>query len=186
MPFEFSRGEIPDVILIQPRLFRDGRGFFMETYKRSDFAAHGIAASFVQSNHSRSARGILRGLHYQKHPKAQGKLVCALSGEIFDVAVDLRRGSPTYGRWDGLVLSAENRKTIYIPPGFAHGFCVISDAAEMLYMTTEEYSPSHEAGIIWNDPDLAIGWPVADPQLSERDRNWPRLRDADNNFDFYG
>jgi dTDP-4-dehydrorhamnose 3,5-epimerase len=182
MPFEFARAEIPDIVVIQPRLFRDDRGFFMESYKRSDFAAHGIAETFVQSNHSRSPRGIVRGLHYQKHPKAQGKLVRTLVGEVFDVAVDLRRGSPTYGRWDGLVLSAENRKAIYVPPGFAHGFCVTSEAAEVLYMTTEEYSLSHEAGVIWNDPDLAIRWPVADPQLSERDRHWPRLRDADNNF----
>ncbi len=182
MPFEFARAEIPDIVVIQPRLFRDDRGFFMESYKRSDFAAHGITATFVQSNHSRSPRGIVRGLHYQKHPKAQGKLVRTLLGEVFDVAVDLRRGSPTYGRWDGLVLSAENRKAVYVPPGFAHGFCVTSEAAEVLYLTTEEYSPSHEAGVIWNDPDLAIRWPVADPQLSERDRHWPRLRDADNNF----
>lgn len=184
MPFEFARAEIPDIVVIQPRLFRDDRGFFMESYKRSDFAAHSIAETFVQTNHSRSPRGIVRGLHYQKHPKAQGKLVRTLLGEVFDVAVDLRRGSPTYGRWDGLVLSAENRKTVYIPAGFAHGFCVTSEAAEVLYMTTEEYSPSHEAGVIWNDPDLAIGWPVPDPQLSERDRHWPRLRDADNNFGY--
>jgi len=184
MPFEFARAEIPDIVVIQPRLFRDDRGFFMESYKRSDFAAHGIAETFVQSNHSRSPRGIVRGLHYQKHPKAQGKLVRTLLGEVFDVAVDLRRGSPTYGRWDGLVLSAENRKAIYVPPGFAHGFCVTSEAAEVLYMTTEEYSPSHEAGVIWNDPDLAIRWPVADLELSERDRHWPRLRDADNNFEY--
>ncbi|HJX09981.1 MAG TPA: dTDP-4-dehydrorhamnose 3,5-epimerase [Candidatus Binatia bacterium] len=186
MPFEFSRGEIPDVILIQPRLFRDGRGCFMETYKRSDFAAHGIAESFVQSNHSRSARGILRGLHFQKHPKAQGKLVCALSGEIFDVAVDLRLGSPSYGKWLGSTLSGDQASMLYIPPGFAHGFCVTSAEAEVLYMTTEEYAPAYEAGIVWNDPDLAIRWPLADPQLSERDRHWPRLRAADNNFDFYG
>lgn len=184
MPFEFSRGEIPDVILVQPRLFRDGRGFFMETYKRSDFAAHGIAASFVQSNHSRSARGILRGLHYQKHPKAQGKLVGALSGEIFDVAVDLRLGSPTYGKWLGSTLSGDQGSMLYIPPGFAHGFCVTSAEAEVHYMTTAEYAPAYEAGILWNDPDLAISWPLADPQLSERDRNWPRLRDADNNFEY--
>ena len=184
MPFEFIRAEIPDVIVIQPRLFRDGRGFFMEFYKRSDFAAHGIGEIFVQSNHSRSAAGILRGLHYQKHPKAQGKLVRAVFGEVFDVAVDLRRGSPTYGRWLGLTLSAGNPTMIYIPAGFAHGFCVVSEEAEVLYMTTEEYSPAEESGVAWDDPELAIRWPVAHPQLSERDRNWPRLRDAQNNFDY--
>jgi len=184
MPFEFHRVEIPDVVVIEPRLFRDGRGFFMEFYKRSDFAAHGIGEIFVQSNHSRSAAGILRGLHYQKHPKAQGKLVRTVFGEVFDVAVDLRRGSPTYGKWVGLTLSAGNPRMIYIPAGFAHGFCVVSEEAEVLYMTTEEYSPAEESGVVWDDPELAISWPVAHPQLSERDLHWPRLRDAQNNFDY--
>ena len=184
MPFEFIRAAIPDVVVIQPQLFRDGRGFFMEFYKRSDFAANGIGEIFVQSNHSRSVAGSLRGLHYQRYPKAQGKLVRVVFGEIFDVAVDLRRGSPTYGKWVGMTLSGGDPTMIYIPPGFAHGFCVVSEAAEVLYMTTEEYSPTEEAGVIWNDTDLAIRWPVAHPQLSERDRNWPRLRDAKNNFDY--
>ena len=182
MPFEFTRATIPDVVVIRPRLLRDGRGFFMEFYKRSDFAAHGIGEIFVQSNHSRSVAGILRGLHYQMYPKAQGKLVRTVFGEVFDVAVDLRRGSPTYGRWVGLTLSAGDATMIYIPAGFAHGFCVVSAAAEVMYMTTEEYSPAEEAGVIWNDPELAIGWPVTEPILSERDRNWPRLRDAQINF----
>ena len=184
MPFEFTRAAIPDVVVIRPRLLRDGRGFFMEFYKRSDFAAHGIGEIFVQSNHSRSVAGILRGLHYQMHPKAQGKLVRTLFGEVFDVAVDLRRGSPTYGRWVGLTLSAGDATMIYIPAGFAHGFCVVSEAAEVMYMTTEEYSQAEEAGVIWNDPELAIAWPVTEPTLSERDGNWPRLRDAQNNFDY--
>jgi dTDP-4-dehydrorhamnose 3,5-epimerase len=184
MPFEFIRAVIPDVVVIRPRLIRDGRGFFMEFYKRSDFAAHGIGEIFVQGNHSRSVAGILRGLHYQKHPKAQGKLVRTVFGEVFDVAVDLRRGSPTYGRWVGLTLSAGAATMIYIPAGFAHGFCVVSEEAEVMYMTTEEYSPAQEAGVIWNDPELAIGWPLAHPQLSERDCNWPRLRDAQNNFEY--
>jgi dTDP-4-dehydrorhamnose 3,5-epimerase len=184
MPFEFARAEIPEVFVIKPRVIRDGRGFLMEGYKRSDFAAQGITENFVQCNHSRSSRGILRGLHYQKHPKAQGKLVRALYGEVFDVAVDLRRGAPTYGKWLGMTLSPDNPRMIYIPPGFAHGFCVLSEEAEVLYMSTEEYAPSHEAGVIWNDPDLAVRWPVADPQLSHRDRSWPRLRDADNNFEY--
>lgn len=184
MPFEFHRAAIPDVVIIRPRLFRDGRGFFMEFYKRSDFAAHGIGEIFVQSNHSRSAAGILRGLHFQKHPKAQGKLVRTIFGEVFDVAVDLRRGSPTYGQWVGLTLSAGEATMIYIPAGFAHGFCVVSEKAEVMYMTTEEYSPAEEAGVIWNDPDLAISWPIAHPQLSERDQTWPRLRDAQNYFEY--
>jgi dTDP-4-dehydrorhamnose 3,5-epimerase len=184
MPFEFTRAEIPDIIVIRPHLMRDGRGFFMEFYKRSDFAAHGIEEIFVQSNHSRSVAGTLRGLHYQKQPKAQGKLVRAIFGEVFDVAVDLRRGSPSYGRWVGRTLSAGDPTMIYIPPGFAHGFCVLSEEAEVLYMTSEEYAPAAEAGLVWNDPDLAIPWPVADPLLSDRDRNWPRLREAQNNFDY--
>lgn len=182
MPFEFFRAEIPDVVTIRPRMFRDGRGFFMEFYKRSEFAAHGIAEAFVQANQSRSAGGILRGLHYQKRPAAQGKLVRAVFGRVFDVAVDLRRGAPSYGRWVGFTLSGDDPTMIYIPAGFAHGFCVVSEEAEVMYMTTEEYSPTHEAGVIWNDPELAIAWPVAAPQLSERDRDWPRLRDADHDF----
>ena len=184
MPFDFSPAEIPDVVVIQPRLQRDRRGFFMEFYKRSDFAAHGIAEIFAQSNHSRSPRGVLRGLHYQKRPKAQAKLVRVVMGEVFDVAVDLRRGSPTFGAWVGMSLSADNQKMIYIPQGFAHGFCVVSEEAEVMYMTTEEYSPSHEAGVIWNDPELAIRWPVAAPELADRDRGWPKLRDADHNFEY--
>ena len=182
MPFEFRRTEIPEVMLIRPVVFRDGRGFFMESYKRSEFAAHGIADFFVQSNYSRSCKDVLRGLHYQREPKAQGKLVQAAKGEFFDVVVDLRRLSPTYGKWVGTTLSAQRHIMIYVPPGFAHGFCVTSEAAEVLYYTTEEYAPSYEAGVIWNDPDLAIAWPCANPDLSERDRSWPRLRDADNNF----
>ncbi len=184
MPFEFSRAEIPDVVLIQPRVFNDGRGFFLEYYKHSEFAAFGIPHTFVQSNHSRSPRGILRGLHYQKEPKAQGKLIRVIVGEAFDVVVDIRRGSPTYGKWLGRSISARSQGMIYVPPGFAHGLCVTSDEAEVLYMTTEEYAPACEAGIVWNDPDLKIAWPLSDPQLSERDRRWPSLRNADNNFEY--
>lgn len=183
MPFEFSRSFIPEVMVIRPRLYPDGRGFFMEAYKRSDFAAHGIAEYFVQCNHSRSSRATLRGLHFQKAPKAQGKLVRAVAGEIFDVAVDMRRGSPSYGKWVSVLLSGQNQSMLFIPPGFAHGFCVTSEEADVLYMTTEEYAPECEAGVAWNDPDLGIDWPIDDPQLSERDRRWPRLRHADNNFD---
>lgn len=184
MPFRFAPTAIADVILIEPPVFPDERGFFMESYKRSEFGAAGIGENFVQCNHSKSSRGILRGLHYQKHPKAQAKLVRALSGEIYDVAVDLRRGSPTYGNWVGATLSAENKKMLYVPVGFAHGFCVVSAEAEIFYMATEEYAPREEGGLLWNDPALGIAWPVAEPRLSLRDQQWPALRCADTNFSY--
>jgi dTDP-4-dehydrorhamnose 3,5-epimerase len=186
MPFVFTPTTIPEVVVIEPRVFADDRGFFMETYKHSEFAAHGIRETFVQCNHSRSARGILRGLHYQKSPKAQGKLVRTLAGEIFDVVVDIRKGAPTYGKWVSISLSAANKKMLYAPAGFAHGFCVVSGDADISYMTTEEYAPALESGVIWNDPELKINWPVAEPQLSERDRRWPALSAADNDFHFEG
>jgi dTDP-4-dehydrorhamnose 3,5-epimerase len=145
----------------------------METYKRSEFEAAGLTVTLVQENHSRSSAGTLRGLHYQREPKAQGKLVRVVRGEVFDVAVDIRKGSPTFGQWVGVTLSADNRKSIYVPPGFAHGFCVVSPDADVIYKTTEEYAPDHELGIPWNDPALGIDWPVAAPTLSERDRHWP-------------
>ncbi len=182
MPFTFSPTKIPGVIVVEPRVFADERGFFMETYKHAEFAAHGIDEQFLQCNQSRSVRGILRGLHFQKPPKAQGKLVRAITGSIFDVAVDLRKGAPSYGQWAGVELSAENKKMLYAPAGFAHGFCVVSAEADILYMTTGEYAPALESGIAWDDPDLNIAWPVAAPQLSERDCRWPRLRDADSGF----
>ncbi|TMA63889.1 MAG: dTDP-4-dehydrorhamnose 3,5-epimerase [Deltaproteobacteria bacterium] len=182
MSFGFSPTAIPEVMVIDPRVFPDQRGFFMETYKCSEFAAHGITGTFVQCNHSKSSKGILRGLHYQKHPKAQCKLVRAVSGEIYDVVVDLRQGGPTYGKWIAVELSGENRKMLYIPTGFAHGFCVTSEEAEILYMATEEYAPEYEAGVFWNDAELAIDWPLAEPQLSSRDHAWPPLKWAENNF----
>lgn len=182
MPFRFTPTAIAEVIVIEPQVFPDERGFFMETYKRSEFVAQGIDESFVQCNQSRSGRGTLRGLHYQKNPKAQAKLVRALSGEVYDVVVDLRRGMPTYGKWIGATLSAENKKMLYVPAGFAHGFCVTSAEAEIYYMTTAEYAPEAEAGVIWNDPELEIEWPIAEPELSYRDRSWPPLKFADNNF----
>jgi dTDP-4-dehydrorhamnose 3,5-epimerase len=184
MPFRFTRLAIPEVLLIEPLVFRDQRGFFLETYKRSEFAAEGISETFVQGNHSKSSRGILRGLHYQKNPMAQGKLVRAVSGEIYDVVIDLRRGAPTYGKWVAVTISAQDKKMLYVPGGFAHGFCVTSDEAEVLYAATEEYAPDCEAGVLWNDPDLAITWPITDPQLSARDRAWPLLKQADNNFSY--
>ena len=182
MPFRFSRLEISEVVLIEPNVLLDERGFFMETYKYSEFAAHGMKEPFVQENHSRSSRRILRGLHYQRRPKAQGKLVRAVSGEVFDVAVDLRKGSPTYGKWVGMMLSAENKRMLYIPPWCAHGFCVLSEEAEVVYKVTEEYAPEYEAGILWNDSGLGIQWPIEDPILSDRDRAWPTFGEADNDF----
>lgn len=184
MPFVFEPLAIPGVILVKPRVFDDPRGFFLETYKRSDFADAGIPEDFVQVNHSRSVANVLRGLHYQKHPSAQGKLVTAVHGTVFDVAVDIRRGSPTYGSWLGEVLSEDNHHLLYIPPGFAHGFCVLSDRADVIYRVTAEYAPGLDRGILWNDPDLAIEWPITDPILSEKDSSQPRLHDADNNFTY--
>jgi dTDP-4-dehydrorhamnose 3,5-epimerase len=176
MPFTFERLAIPEVLLIQPRVFGDRRGFFMETYRRSEFAAAGIHEGFVQENHSASERGILRGLHYQRRPHAQSKLVRVLSGTVFDVAVDLRPDSPTSGRWVGVTLSAEDRKSLYIPEWCAHGFCVLSERAEVAYLTSTEYAPQYEAGIMWNDPALAIEWPVNDPIVSDKDTKWPAFR----------
>lgn len=186
MPFRFERLEIPDVILVRAQRFADARGFSMEIYKRSQFAAQTIPHLFVQDNYSHSVRGVLRGLHYQKQPKAQGKLVSVIRGEIFDVSVDIRRRSPTYGRWVGVVLSGTNARMLYVPVGFAHGFCVLSDEAGVVYKVTEEYAPDLDRGIIWNDPDLAIAWPVQNPVVSERDASLPTLRHADHNFVFEG
>jgi len=175
MPFRFQTLEIEGVILIEPTVFADTRGFFMESYKRSDFEAAGVAGFFVQENHSRSRSGILRGLHYQCVPKAQGKLVRVVAGEIYDVAVDIREHSPTRGKWVAALLSAENHRMLYIAPWCAHGFLVLSEEAEVIYKTTEEYSPDHERGILWNDPQLSISWPMVNPVLSERDQLWSSL-----------
>jgi len=180
--FDFQRLEIPEVVLIEPTAFKDDRGFFMETYKRSEFAAFGIEERFVQDNHSKSTKGVLRGLHYQKNPKAQGKLVRVVEGEVFDVAVDIRKNSSTYGKWVGAVLSAQNRKMLYIPPDFAHGFCVLSDTAEVVYKATDEYAPQLERGIVWNDPDLGINWPTEQPIISSKDADLPLFKVADNPF----
>lgn len=179
--FHSQRLEIPELIVVTPTVIDDVRGFFMELYKESAFEAYGVPI-FVQDNFSHSRRGSLRGLHFQKRPKGQGKLVTVLRGEVFDVAVDIRKGSPTYGRWLGLTLSDDNPHLLYIPEGFAHGFCVLSEEAEVLYKVTAEYAPDLDRGVAWNDPDIRIGWPVRDPLLSAKDANLPRLRDADNNF----
>jgi len=185
MPFVFKRLEIPEVILIEPTVFEDERGFFMETYKMPDFLAADIKGNFVQENHSRSIKGVLRGLHYQNPPFAQGKLVRVVKGEVFDVAVDIRKGSPTWGKWVAVVLCEKNRHMVWVPEGFAHGFCVLSGIAEVVYKTTNVYSPECEAGIVWNDPDLKIDWPVKEPILSAKDAKWPTLNNADIRF-YYG
>ena len=163
---------IPDVLLIEPKVFGDDRGFFFESFNQHRFnEATGLDLQFVQDNHSKSAKNVLRGLHYQIPPKAQGKLVRAVAGEVFDVAVDLRKSSPTFGKWVGQVLSAENKRQMWIPPEFAHGFLVLSDSAEFLYKTTDYYAPECERSIRWDDLDLAIGWPpMGQPTLSEKDK----------------
>lgn len=182
MPFSAARLDIPEVILIEPALFGDERGLFLETYRASDFGKMGIGHHFVQDNQSRSKRNVLRGLHYQLQPKAQGKLVRVVRGAVFDVAVDMRKGSPHRGKWVGLVLSEENRRMLWIPPGFAHGFIATEDETEVLYKVTEEYAPALDRGILWNDPELNIVWPVAEPILSPKDAHHPSFRDAENNF----
>jgi dTDP-4-dehydrorhamnose 3,5-epimerase len=170
---------IADVLLIEPKVFGDPRGFFLESWNAKVFAETGIAATFVQDNHSRSPRGVLRGLHYQIR-QPQGKLVRVVAGEVFDVAVDLRRTSPTFGRWVGERLSADNKRMLWIPPGFAHGFLVLSESADFLYKTTDYYAPEHERVLAWNDPELGIKWPLAGtPTLSARDAAGTRLRDAE-------
>jgi dTDP-4-dehydrorhamnose 3,5-epimerase len=180
MPFSYRSLEIPGVWVIEARRFRDERGFFEETYQQSDFAAHGIPATFSQDNHSYSVRGVLRGLHYQKEPKAQGKLVRALVGRIFDVAVDIRRQSPAFCLWIGVELSDDDGRMLYIPPGFAHGFCVLTDEAHVMYKATAEYAPDLDRGIRWDDPEIGIEWPVAQPIVSLKDAQLPLLRDVDN------
>lgn len=166
------------VLLVKPTVFGDERGFFMETYRADKFAELGLPESFVQDNHSRSSRGILRGLHFQ-YPGWQGKLVRVVQGEIFDVAVDVRRDSANFGRWYGCYLSDENRHQLYVPEGFAHGFCVTSEIADVVYKCTTVYQPSEDFSILWNDPDIGIEWPITDPRLSEKDKHAMALADLD-------
>ncbi len=168
--------ELPGVLIIEPKVFGDERGFFTETWNKQLYTDAGIAADFVQDNLSMSRRGVLRGLHFQ-NPNAQGKLVTVLQGEVYDVAVDIRRGSPTFGQWASVRLSSENRRLIYIPEGFAHGFCVTSETALFSYKCTDRYNPGAEGSILWNDPDLAIDWPIDSPELSVKDRQGIRLKD---------
>ncbi|MGD9478981.1 dTDP-4-dehydrorhamnose 3,5-epimerase [Shinella sp. G-2] len=171
---------IPDVVILEPKVFGDERGFFLESFNARAFKeATGLERDFVQDNHSKSARNVLRGLHYQIQ-QAQGKLVRVVQGEVFDVAVDVRRASPTFGHWVGVHLSAQNKKQLWVPEGFAHGFVVLSDTAEFLYKTTDYYNPAFERAILWNDPDLNIQWPISgEPQLSGKDSAASRFRDAE-------
>ncbi len=178
MPFEFIKQVIPDVILIKPQIFGDNRGSFMETYKKSDFAKNGIITDFVQDNHSRSTKGVLRGLHYQEAPFAQAKLVRCIKGRIYDVAVDIRKDSPTFAKYVKVELSEENKHMLFIPEGFAHGFVVLSDCAELIYKTSREYAPQADRGIFWADEDINIDWGIDfEPILSEKDKNQQRLKD---------
>ena len=178
MPFSFKKLEIEDVILVTPKVFGDSRGFFMESYQKSAFEKNGISNDFSQDNHSKSTKGVLRGLHYQTNPKAQAKLVRCSRGKILDVAVDIRKDSPTFGKWVGEVLSEENKNMLYIPAGFAHGFVVLSDEAELLYKTSNEYSPENDRGVRWNDPDINVKWGIDfEPLISEKDSKQPFLKD---------
>jgi len=169
----------PEVLLVEPDVFSDPRGFFMETFHAKKFAEAGLPAEFLQDNHSHSVRGVLRGLHYQlQHP--QGKLVRVVNGEVLDVAVDIRKGSPRFGQWVSALLSAENQRQLYVPPGFAHGFCTLSEQADFLYKCTDVYTPGDEYGIAWDDPALAIEWPQLDYLLSDKDRENPVLSESEH------
>ena len=172
---KFTPLALPEVILVEPDVHRDARGFFVETYHLEKYRAGGIAGPFVQDNHSRSVQGTLRGLHAQGR-RPQGKLVRAVDGEMFDVAVDIRRGSATFGRWVGVRLSGENFQQLYVPPGFAHGFCVLSAVVHVEYKCTDFYDSADEIGLAWNDPDVGIEWPIRDPIISDKDRRLPSLR----------
>lgn len=181
MPFEFKKMEVDGVVLVTPKVFEDERGFFLEGYKKTDFVNNGIDVDFNQDNHSKSSFGVLRGLHYQTSPKMQAKLVRCIRGKIFDVAVDIRKNSPHFGKWCGAILSEENKQMLYIPEGFAHGFLTLSDTAELLYKATGEYSPQNDRGVLWNDPDIGIDWTKYglnfEPTLSAKDKIQPRLKD---------
>lgn len=181
MSFQFHRLFIPDIILIESKFHEDERGFFEEIFKESDFRKNGISSTFVQDNHSRSNHGVLRGLHYQLFPKAQGKLIKVFSGEILDVAVDIRIGSQTFGKHITQKLSDTNGYILYIPSGFAHGFCVTSEMADVLYKSTAEYTPELERGIIWNDPYIGVEWKVSNPKLSIKDLSLPLFQNIDFN-----
>lgn len=182
--FKFIETKIPDLYIIEPKVFGDSRGYFMESYNRNAFVEAGLTMEFVQDNESKSSKGVLRGLHFQtKH--TQGKLVRATKGEVWDVAVDLRKGSPTYGQWEGVFLSEENKRQFYVPEGFAHGFLVVSDEAIFNYKCTDFYAPEYDSGLLWNDKDVAIEWPldgIEEILLSEKDKNQKKLKELDLPF----
>ncbi len=182
MSFSFERLHIPDVIQITPTRYGDRRGFFSETYRASSFQEGGVPDTFIQDNHARSTRGVLRGLHFQAPPQAQAKLVRVVHGQVFDVAVDLRVGSPTFGGWVGGVLSGDVGEILYIPPGFAHGYLCLSETADLVYKVSSEFDAELDGGIAWNDPAIGIDWPLDDPILSERDLGLPLLGDTVSPF----
>lgn len=185
MSFSFKGLSIPDVILINYKVFKDSRGHFSELYKSSPFNGVGITENFVQDNESVSSKNVLRGLHYQLEPESQAKIINCIEGKIYDVAVDIRRDSPYFKRWIKRELSGSNAEALYIPPGFAHGFLVLSDSARVIYKVSREYSPEHERGIIWNDPEIGVEWPLEDPPiLSQKDASLPPLNEAENNFNY--
>ena len=186
--FQFTITGIEGLVVVEPKVFGDNRGYFMETYNYNDFKAAGLDMVFVQDNQSKSKKGVLRGLHFQKK-NPQGKLVRVVSGEVYDVAVDLRKGSDTYGKWYGVLLSDENKKQFYVPEGFAHGFVVMSETAEFVYKCTRFYDPSDEGGLMWNDPEIGIDWPVpenAELLLSEKDQHHQPLKDFESPFTMEG
>jgi len=182
MKFDFEPLDIPEVVLVRPTRYGDERGFFQESYRESVFAEAGIGPRFVQDNHARSTKGVLRGLHYQIPPAAQGKLVGVMSGSIFDVAVDLRADAPSFGQWVGRTLDGDSGELLWIPPGFAHGYVVLSDVADVHYKVTAEYRPEVDRGLAWNGPTLGIAWPVSDPVVSGKDMEQPMLSACDNPF----
>lgn len=186
--FKFIKTEIRDLYIIEPQIFGDNRGYFMESYNKKEFVEAGLTMEFVQDNESMSTKGVLRGLHFQtKH--TQGKLVRVTEGSVFDVAVDLRKGSPTFGKWDGVILTADNKKQFYIPEGFAHGFLVLSEVAVFNYKCTDYYATEYDSGVLWNDTDIAVNWPVNgidEILLSEKDKNQKKLKDLEISFEYKG
>lgn len=186
--FNFIQTKIRDLYIIEPAVFGDARGYFMETYTKQDFFEAGLTMEFVQDNESKSSKGVLRGLHFQTK-NTQGKLVRVTDGEVYDVAVDLRRGSPTFGQWEGVILSSENKRQFYVPEGFAHGFLVLSDTATFNYKCTNYYSPEYDSGLLWNDEDVAVNWPlqgIGEPLLSEKDKKQKTLKELQVPFEYKG
>ena len=181
MAAKYTKISLPGVVVIEPDVFQDDRGFFLETYHQKKYAEGEITKSFVQDNLSHSTKNVLRGLHYQLQ-NPQGKLLCVITGEIFDVAVDIRRGSETFGKWEGVYLSSDNNRQMFIPEGFAHGFCVLSETADVLYKCTDFYNPDDEYGILWSDPEIGIEWPVKEPILSPKDSQYPQLKEITDSF----